>query len=208
MNKNSEINAERKKTKARILKAASLCFQRDGIKAVKMDDIASMLSISKRTLYEIYSDKETLLYACVRERHKFIERRMKLLQQKGRNPMEYLIEFYRLQVDRMSQTNPKFYLEMTKYPRVTTFLENKHRENSNKSADFFKGGVLAGYFRDDINYDIVSHIGDACMQHVMQSKLYEVYPMAEIFRNILFLFIRGFCTEKGQRELDNLIVKL
>ena len=36
-------------------------FMADGVRAVKMDDIAAHLGISKRTLYELYSNKEQLL---------------------------------------------------------------------------------------------------------------------------------------------------
>ena len=39
-------------------------FAEKGIRAVKMDDIARMLTISKRTLYEIYPNKEELLLEC------------------------------------------------------------------------------------------------------------------------------------------------
>lgn len=37
-------------------------FLKQGIKAVRMDDIAQMMGISKRTLYELFGDKETLLF--------------------------------------------------------------------------------------------------------------------------------------------------
>lgn len=36
-------------------------FYQHGIRKVKMDDIAKRLRISKRTVYEIYADKEDLL---------------------------------------------------------------------------------------------------------------------------------------------------
>ena len=52
----------KKALKGRILKTAMKAFLEQGIKAVKMDDVAQMLGISKRTLYEIYKDKEELLY--------------------------------------------------------------------------------------------------------------------------------------------------
>ena len=50
----------------RILKAAMTEFLHKGVKSVKMDDIANTLAISKRTLYEIYSNKEELLLEAVR----------------------------------------------------------------------------------------------------------------------------------------------
>lgn len=36
-----------------------------GIKSVRMDDVANMMGISKRTLYEMFGDKEELLYESI-----------------------------------------------------------------------------------------------------------------------------------------------
>ena len=49
-----------------LLKTAMQLFTQKGIRAVRMDDVASELSISKRTLYEIYENKELLLYESTR----------------------------------------------------------------------------------------------------------------------------------------------
>ena len=40
-------------------------FSEHGIKNVSMDDIAHNMSVSKRTLYELFEDKETLLTECI-----------------------------------------------------------------------------------------------------------------------------------------------
>ena len=52
---------DREELKLRVVETASKSFMTLGIKAVHMDDIASSLSISKRTLYELFGDKEELL---------------------------------------------------------------------------------------------------------------------------------------------------
>ena len=52
-----DLNAYRTSLKDKILEAAMDAFTKNGIRAVKMDDIAMSLSISKRTLYEIYGGK-------------------------------------------------------------------------------------------------------------------------------------------------------
>ena len=60
-----ETNSYRLALKDKILDAAMNAFMKRGIRAVKMDDIAQQLTISKRTLYEIYEDKEELLYRSI-----------------------------------------------------------------------------------------------------------------------------------------------
>ena len=51
----------RKHLKERILTVAMQAFKQHGIRNVRMDDIATTLAISKRTIYETYSNKEELL---------------------------------------------------------------------------------------------------------------------------------------------------
>ena len=52
--------------KEKAVRVASAFFTERGIRSVKMDDIAMELSISKRTLYELFSDKEELLLEVVK----------------------------------------------------------------------------------------------------------------------------------------------
>ncbi|HEY9550780.1 MAG TPA: helix-turn-helix domain-containing protein, partial [Prevotella sp.] len=76
----------RQELKGKILEAAMLEFAKKGIRAVKMDDIATILSISKRTLYEIYSNKEDLLLEGIRMKHEERERHFKdFIEHSGHN---------------------------------------------------------------------------------------------------------------------------
>ena len=52
-----ETTAYKRSLKGRILETAMKAFAERGVKAVRMDDVAQMLCISKRTLYEVYKDK-------------------------------------------------------------------------------------------------------------------------------------------------------
>ncbi|WP_311442625.1 hypothetical protein [Hoylesella enoeca] len=45
---------------------------------------------------------------------------------------------------------------------------------------------------------------NAAMSYVMEKQLYKEYGMANIFRNIVLLFLRGYCTLKGLEILDQL----
>ncbi|UKI39878.1 MAG: TetR/AcrR family transcriptional regulator [Alistipes putredinis] len=57
-----------------VARAASM-FETQGVKSVRIDDIASELGMSKRTLYEMFDSKEALLKECMR--HLFVEKQEK-----------------------------------------------------------------------------------------------------------------------------------
>ena len=51
--------------KERVIKTAANLFVRHGIKAITMDYIAGQMGMSKRTLYENFKDKDSLLLSCI-----------------------------------------------------------------------------------------------------------------------------------------------
>ena len=57
MQETKEISAYKQGLKGKILEMAMKAFGEKGIRAVKMDDVAVYLGISKRTLYELYDNK-------------------------------------------------------------------------------------------------------------------------------------------------------
>ena len=193
----------REALREQILKVATREFTTIGVKSVKMDDIARKLKISKRTLYEIYDNKEQLLLESVARRiHEFDATLERFVSSGEKQVIDILLEFYRLQMEELRDMNPVYYEDLHKYPRVMSFLEQVNKEHKAHSKDFFKRGVLEGYFRNDFNYELISLLGNNVMQNVMESKLYNTYSLQDIFRNVVMLFIRGLCTAKGILELD------
>ena len=75
----------RQELKEKILITAINLFHKHGIRSVKMDDIANELKISKRTLYEIYSNKEELLLEVVRRDKQREKRRLDKIGRTGSN---------------------------------------------------------------------------------------------------------------------------
>ena len=186
----------------RILNTASSNFRQRGIKAVKMDDIANSLSISKRTLYEIFHTKEDLLYECVKTYHENFMTKLHEAVSNGKNVIEIIAEIYKLQMKESSLSSPIFYAELSKYPQVDDYFRRHYEERKSRSVDFLMKGVEDGYFRPDINYDIVNRIANANTEYVMRTKLYNQYPLHVIFWNVQLLLVRGMCTEKGLKILD------
>lgn len=52
-------------TKEEIIRTTQDLITRNGIRAVRVDEIAQRLGISKRTLYEMFADKNDLISACL-----------------------------------------------------------------------------------------------------------------------------------------------
>jgi len=204
MQEKKTITAYKKGLREVILKTAMKAFAEKGIRAVKMDDIAESLSISKRTMYEIYATKEELLYEGVkayRERQK-----AKIIElSKGKDLMEILMKYYRIKVEESHTTSQAFYNDLVKYPRVLRYLNREKMHTRENLKKFFERGVYEGYFREDINYELAARLFDAIGRYVMEQRLYSQYSIEELFTSLSFVSLRGLCTEKGIKKLERLL---
>ena len=198
----------RKELRGRILEVAMQDFIQRGIRAVKMDDIAGSLGISKRTLYEIFPNKESLLLEGIRLKQAMGEEEMaKYVTEKNPNTMDIIMKFYHMQMEELSSLPMTFITEISRYPLVTEFLRKKHQKSEENANRFFQRGVKEGYFRSDVDYELISRLGEGMTQNAIARQLYYQYEPQYIFRNIIFLFLRGFCTQKGLEYIDNTLIE-
>ena len=179
--KNITPTIYRQELKGKILVTAMSLFKREGIKRVKMDDIAQALSISKRTLYEIYENKEQLLCEGVIYEHQL-----------------------RQEIVLLGGINPLFFSELAKYERVVELLNEEHEQKRLHSMEFVKRGVEKGYFRSDINFELAVHLFEAIGRYIQVERLYKKYSIKEIFRGMPLVLLRGLCTERGIEKLQKI----
>ena len=65
--------------------------------------------------------------------------------------------------------------------------------------------INEGFFRDDVNYEIVGRLFDAIGKYVVDNQLYRQYTIEELFHNLVFVSLRGMCTEKGVKALAKML---
>ena len=119
------------------------------------------------------------------------------------NVIEVILFAYREQVEAFRLTNPLFYSDMERYPKIVKYFEEENKSTRSLFLDFLRRGVDEGYFRDDINYELIAHMFEALGKYIMSNQLYSKYTIEDLFMNILFVSLRGFCTERGSVLLDH-----
>ena len=203
-----ETTAYRVSLRGRIIEKAMQEFAKHGIRAVKMDDIATDLGISKRTLYEIFEDKETLLFEGIKV---YSERKREYLQsyaeEEGHHVIDIILEAYRMKVEEVRAVNPSFYMDLAKYPKLEHHMKESQEKSREGFLTFMKRGVSEGYFRSDINYELVPHIFDAMGQYILSNKLIQQYTVEELFSNCFLIALRGLCTDEGLHTIDTLMAE-
>lgn len=176
-------------------------FVAEGIRSVRMDDIASRLSVSKRTLYELFGDKENLLFEVMQYLSGQIDVRHRQLCADAHDILE---EMFLVLRDTM-QTSDEMYRVMANlrkfYPAVWNRMEKVHREHHRcKLRERLEQGIADGLFRDDFNIDLaISMLYYMATELMTRSELMIPEGMSSpaAFTQILVCFFRGIATPRG-----------
>lgn len=196
--------------KNRIEQKARELFMRYGFKAITMDEIASHLGTSKKTIYQYYSDKKELVNVIVSNQLKILQDDI-LLYKNSFNPVNEVLHNLESVETLLNTMNPHFLFEMEKsYPDAfEKFLIYKHTYLFNAIKDNLESGIEEGVYRDQINIEILAHyrlesIFLAFEQNIFPAAKYHLYKVME---EIAFNFLFGIVTEKGKALIENYIAK-
>ena len=194
-------------TRERIIVESSNLFKRYGIRSITMDQIAENLGISKRTIYEIFSTKDDLLNACITYGMDEGKKTSQEILKNSANILEAFLLHIKKNIEAMNSISPLFMLDAMKFHSKVFKNKMKEREVSayNHIVDFIKAGKAEGYFRPQINEDIVSKLIIEQFKIIGNDNLFppDKYSKSEIFENIAVNFLRGIASIKGLGIIDN-----
>ena len=191
-----------------ILRTALEQFTKRGIKDVKMDDIASILSISKRTIYELFNDKEQLLLEALKLHNEIILSEGKQIVRNASHTLEIILKLYDKYVDIISSINRKFFTDLNKYPDICKSKKHNEEQNDKKFLAWIEMGRKQGLFREDANLEIFSYILRKNLETIftvnMNAKENELgkFSPHELGRTLIVFYLRGISTPKGQEIIE------
>lgn len=204
--KKSKLDKE--SLKERVVRVAATAFGEKGIRNVRMDDLAMELSISKRTLYELFGDKEELLLEVMRTHDREVRAFMADVAVKAENVLEVILVFYMKATQDFQTINRLFFEDIKRYPKVMAYEERNRKENQASALSFYQKGVEQGIFRDDVNFQIVQVMIQGQMDMLMQSEIGHDFSLAEIFETLMFMHMRGISTERGLKIVNDFLLNL
>ncbi len=189
-----------------IVESAMKMFVSQGIKAVRMDDIARELSISKRTLYELFGDKEELIYQSIKHYAQQLKARRDELTREVNNPLEAMILSLRDMIAdapvscRLRRNISRFYPAV--YQRLESEMQSESRDNL---SSWIKVCVERGYFTKTADCDFVVRVLHDSAGGLIGADRYEANDHLEQMSMVsysLVIFIRGLCTVQGIEIID------
>lgn len=186
----------------RIIIEAGGLFARYGIRSITMDALAEDMGISKRTIYEQFKDKDTLLLEVITYfKARQLEAATKMISESD-NIIAALFGLVNEMINTMKQISPLFFQDMKKYhAHIFSQLENRGElRDHSMTRKILSRGLEEGIFREDLNVEIVNlTLHELFNFFGPESKLTrEGYHRGELFNNIIIPYFVGISTEKGK----------
>ncbi len=193
-------STSRKELHERIIQEAKRLFKANGIKVMTMDSIAADLTISKRTLYEEFPDKETLVMEVLDYMQEEKNKNFRQIYETSQNVLETILRVYYWILQSVSTTSKDYFNDLNRYPQVAKMHEKNKLQARADVVSFLMKGVEQGLFRDGINYNIVNEFLDAQLEAM--KVIIQKYPTEKVFEVLAFTFLRGIATDKGNKLID------
>ena len=201
-----------KDVKTKILEKAEAMFNQFGFSKVTMEEIASEMKISKKTLYKHFDNKEHIIKEMVRlnkcEVDMFIENLMKDKQTPFIKKLSRFMNFIATISKKIEGTMVRDL--MRKHPEIWKDIDDFRREHAYKNlSDLIKEGIENGVFRNDINTHLIVLAYISSVHSLINPETLANLPISadEAFIQIMKLMFEGIFTNEGRKKYKNQLIK-
>lgn len=195
-----------------ILSKVRELYSRYGIKSITMDDVATELGISKKTLYHHVKDKDDLV-------GKYIDNEIQLRLSEmcecfkiGYNAIEELFEISLFMNKLMKEQNPVTEHDLKKYyPAHFQKIVKVRREGMfTYIMQNLKKGKKEALYREDFDDEVIAKLYISRSEEIGNNSLYTVaeFTSLKTFIELITYHIRGIATPEGIAVLEKTINKL
>jgi AcrR family transcriptional regulator len=190
--------------KDKIVLGAADMFMRYGVRSVSMDDVARELGMSKKTLYQSFENKDELVMETCKMHINHEMEAFGEIHVTAENAIDELHKLTSCMRMSMQNINPSLLFDLQKYhpDAWQIFLDFKFNFIQNQVKENIEKGIAEGFYRPEINPDVMAKIRMEQVQTVFDPKIFPAnqYDLIEVQMNVLDHFIHGLLSDNG-REL-------
>ena len=206
MEQNEELVTENPDIQGKISRAAFELFCHKGIKSVSMDEIAQHLSMSKKTIYKWFSNKDEIVYAAFNAFLNGHTRECECFIQNAENAVDELFKIMEITREIFINLHPVIFHELQKYHSSSWQLWQRHKH------DFILGsikenlvrGKQEGLFRTDLDIEVVSRLRLAMIEVAFDRHLFppHKFELQHVQQSNLEIYMLGIATLKGHKLIN------
>ena len=189
--------------KDRIQEKARELFMRFGIRSVSMDDIATQLGMSKKTIYQFFADKDQLVDAVMAANIQQTQEDCQQCSHASANAVEEIFLTMEMIQEQFRNMNPMILYDLQKF-HISAFQKLTAHKNEFLLSIIRKNidkGIAEGLYRKDLNADILSKFRLESMMVAFNMDLFppSKYNLAEVTQVLIEHFLFGLATIEGHQ---------
>lgn len=205
------VKRENMDNKERILQKATDLFMRYGIRSITMDEIAAQLGMSKKTIYQFFTDKDEIVEAVVSMECKKNELECIEFRTNSENAVHAIFIAVKETEEMLSAMNPLIMYDLEKHhPKsFKRFKDFKYQFLYKEIKENLQRGINEELYRPEINIDIVAkhRIESAFMSFNQDLFPHNKYKMGDVLLEIAQLFLYSVTTIKGRKMIEKYMQK-
>ena len=184
-----------------------------GVKSLRVDDLARDLGISKRTLYEMFGDKEQLLYHSIKYLLQGEAIEVETLAVKKQAGIPALFEIFDAMMER-SATRKRVMENLAKfYPMLYERIMTENRDYGlarlrEKLSLLVKEGLISEMVNIDLSITMFYYTSMGLMRRNGRLVLPNGVTEQDAFRYTIINFFRGIATLKGVEQIDEYLSRI
>ncbi len=192
--------------KERILQKAADLFFRYGIRSVTMDEIAGQLGISKKTIYQYYTDKDEIVEGIIDREIVQNECKCDMYFSNSENAVHEIILSLDGMEEMLKATNPLIMYDLEKH-HIKAHKKFKNHTGQfwyNIIVDNLERGIKEGLYRPELNKDIVAkyRIESVFISFNQDMFPHNKYMITDVGREIGTLFLYSIATQQGVEMIE------
>ncbi len=194
-------------TRDYIIGEADRLFCQFGFKSVTMDDIAKHLGMSKKTIYQHFTDKDELVNILIRQKLEAQSCQTDELARVAENAVQEILFVITNINDLLSNINAKLFFDLQKYHPKAWMMFRDFREKKMQQAILIniERGMREGLYRKEIKADIITRMRLEQVDLVFSNHEHYTtfrYTLPQVMAEITQHFLYGLCTVKGHQLIE------
>jgi TetR/AcrR family transcriptional regulator, cholesterol catabolism regulator len=193
-------------TNTRILQKADEMFRRYGIRAVTLDEIASALGISKKTIYQFFEDKDALVDAVMMAEFDHTQKECCKASLTAKDAVDEIFQLMKSIDEDFRNINPIIIFDLKKFHFKTfeKFEKHLHQDILQMIVTNLKRGIKEGLYRDDLDVEIVARFRVATIWLMFDQEVFPAtkFQLTHVARQVFELFLHGLVNAKGNKLIE------
>jgi len=176
-----------------------------------MDEIASQLGISKKTIYQFYADKDALVDSVIDIVVNSNTDECCIHREESENPVHEILVATDMVQEMLNTMNPTIMYDLQKYHPATykKIADHKNEFLYKLIKENLEQGIATQLYRPEINTEILSRFRLASVFMMFSPDLYPLgkYNLGTIIEEVTIHFLYGITTAKGQKLVQKYLLK-